>query len=93
MRTIDPEHNWFWQEGYRDGFAGERADAPDEARRLSERSDYHAGYEAGAEDRAAAGELRTRQCNAATALLRDVLEADDARIAQVLREQGLQKGD
>lgn len=91
MRTIDPEHNWFWQEGYRDGFAGERADAPDEARRLSEHSDYHAGYEAGTEDRAAADKLRIHQRDAITALMHDVLEADDARIAQVLREQGLEE--
>lgn len=28
MRTIDPEHNWFWQQGYADGFEGLRAIAP-----------------------------------------------------------------
>jgi ribosome modulation factor len=51
VRTIDPEHNWFWQQGYQDGLDGLRAIAPDETRRLFQRSDYFAGYEAGQEDR------------------------------------------
>lgn len=49
MREIDPEHNWFWQQGYKDGLAGARRDPPDEARRLFERSDYSRGYDAGTE--------------------------------------------
>ncbi len=52
-RTIDPEQNWFFQEGYQDGRDGLRAIAPDEARYLFQRWDYHAGYAAGAEQRAA----------------------------------------
>ncbi len=51
MRTIDPEHNWFWQQGYSDGFEGQRAIVPDEAKRSFQRSDYFAGHEAGEEDR------------------------------------------
>jgi hypothetical protein len=51
MRIIDPEHNWFWIEGYRDGLAGLRAIVPDEARHLFQRSDYFAGYDAGNEAR------------------------------------------
>ncbi len=51
MRTIDPEHNWFWLQGYADGLAGQRWDVPDEARTLYQRSDYYAGYGAGSEDR------------------------------------------
>ena len=53
MRTIDPEHNWFWQQGYADGFEGSRAIAPDETRHSFQRSDYRAGYDAGQEDREA----------------------------------------
>lgn len=49
-RTIDPEHNWFWHEGYRDGFSGDRPIVPDETRHQFQRSDYFAGYEAGADD-------------------------------------------
>ena len=56
MRTIDPEHNWFWQQGYDDGLAGRRADPPDEASRSFQRSDYFAGYYAGDEDRAGKAE-------------------------------------
>ncbi len=50
-RTIDPEHNWFWQQGYHDGFDGLRALAPDETRASWQRSDYFDGYKAGCDDR------------------------------------------
>jgi hypothetical protein len=50
-RTIDPEHNWFWEQGYDDGFNGLRAIAPDETRYSFQRIDYFAGYDAGQEDR------------------------------------------
>ena len=53
MRTIDTEHNWFWQQGYADGQASLRAIAPDETRHSFQRSDYFAGHDAGQEDRAA----------------------------------------
>ncbi len=53
MRTIDPEHNWFWQQGYADGLDGQRAIVPDEAKYSFQRSDYFAGHEAGREVRAA----------------------------------------
>ena len=56
IRTIDPEHNWFWRQGYRDGLAGRRGILPDEARRLYQRGDYFRGYDAGDEDRAAKAE-------------------------------------
>jgi ribosome modulation factor len=52
MRTIDTEHNWFWQQGYQDGLNGRFRISPDEARYPHDRSDYFAGYEAGQEDRA-----------------------------------------
>ena len=52
MRTIDIEHNWFWQQGYHDGIDGLRATAPDEVRYSFQRSDYFAGYDAGQNDRA-----------------------------------------
>ncbi len=52
MRTIDTEHNWFWQQGYSDGLDGLRAIAPDETRHSFQRSDYFAGHEVGQEDRA-----------------------------------------
>jgi len=51
MRTIDTEHNWFWQQGYHEGLRGLRAIPPDEARYSFQRSDYFAGYDAGGEDR------------------------------------------
>jgi hypothetical protein len=51
MRTIDTEHNWFWQQGYHDGLDGLRAIAPDETRHAFQRSDYFVGYGAGQEDR------------------------------------------
>jgi hypothetical protein len=51
MRTIDTEHNWFWQQGYYDALEGLRAIAPDETRHSFQRSDYFAGYEAGQDDR------------------------------------------
>jgi hypothetical protein len=57
MRTIDTEHNWFWKQGYLDGLF---AIAPDEARHLSQRSDYFAGYDAGSGDRKDAQELQER---------------------------------
>ncbi len=68
MRTIDTEHNWFWLQGYSDGFDGLRAITPDETRTLYQRSDYYAGYDAGEEDRdakqdAAATERETRFVN------------------------------
>jgi hypothetical protein len=50
-RTIDPEHNWFWQQGYHDGLAGLRAIIPDETRHTFQRSEYFAGHDAGSEDR------------------------------------------
>jgi hypothetical protein len=51
MRTIDTEHNWFWQQGYLDGVIGlPHAIPPDEARHSFQRSDYFAGYDAGSED-------------------------------------------
>ena len=56
-REIDPEQNWFFQQGYHDGLGGLRAIAPDEARSLCQRSVYYAGYVAGAEDRVAHGEV------------------------------------
>ncbi len=56
MRTIDTEHNWFWQQGFHDGLDGLRAVAPDETRYSFQRSDYFIGYEAGQEDRAIAQE-------------------------------------
>lgn len=52
-RTIDTEHNWFWQQGYRDGLDGERAIRPDETRHPFQATDYFAGYYAGREARAA----------------------------------------
>jgi hypothetical protein len=51
MRTIDTEHNSFWQEGYRDGLNGERPIIPDEVRYLVQRNDYFVGYYAGQDDR------------------------------------------
>ncbi len=57
MRTIDAEHNWFWQQGYHDGLDGLRAIAPDETRHSFQRSDYFVGYDAGQEDRAAKDEM------------------------------------
>lgn len=51
-RSIDPEHNWFWQRGYLDGLDGLRATAPDETRHSFQRSDYFAGYYAGRDARA-----------------------------------------
>jgi hypothetical protein len=57
MRTIDTEHNWFWQQGWSDGFDGLRAIAPDETRYSFQRSDYYAGYGAGQEDRRTFGDL------------------------------------
>ena len=51
-RQIDPELNWFFQQGRRDGLDGLRAIAPDEVRHSFQRSDYYAGYAAGAEERA-----------------------------------------
>ena len=59
MRTIDTEHNWFWQQGYHDGLDGLRAIAPDETRYSFQRSDYFAGYDAGSEDRASRAEPMT----------------------------------
>jgi hypothetical protein len=56
MREIDPEHNWFWQQGYHDGIDGQRAIVPDETRHQFQRSDYFAGYAAGSEDRVARSE-------------------------------------
>jgi hypothetical protein len=47
MRAIDTEHNWFWQQGYKDALAGHRPICPDEARSSYHRSDYFAGYNAG----------------------------------------------
>ena len=60
QRELDPEHNCFWQEGYRDGFAGRRAILPDVTRHQFQRSDYFAGHEAGQEDRLAQMELVER---------------------------------
>lgn len=57
-RSIDPEHNWFWQQGYRDALDGLRAIAPDETRYSFQRSDYFAGYEAGSEDHGWLGEAK-----------------------------------
>ncbi len=51
-RTIDPEHNPFWQQGYQDGLEGLLAIAPDEVQCQCQRSDYYTGYRAGAEERA-----------------------------------------
>ena len=53
MRTIDTEHNWFWQQGYHDGIDGTGPIAPDEARHSFQLSDYFSGYCSGSEDRAA----------------------------------------
>ncbi len=51
-REIDPEHNWFWQQGYDDALNIMcRAIPPDEARFLAQRSDYFSGYEAGRKER------------------------------------------
>ncbi len=50
-RTIDPEQNWFFQQGRRDGLDGLLAIAPDAVRCQCDRSDYYAGYAAGAEER------------------------------------------
>jgi len=50
-RTIDPEHNRFWREGYLDGLAGMRAIVPDEAKSDWERSDYFTGHREGSDDR------------------------------------------
>jgi hypothetical protein len=60
-RTIDPEQNWFFQQGFRDGLDGILAVAPDEVRCQCQRSDYYAGYRAGAEERAARGESETEE--------------------------------
>ncbi len=51
MRTIDTEHNWFWQQGYYDALNGLGPITPDETRHSFQRSDYFAGYDAGNEDR------------------------------------------
>jgi hypothetical protein len=59
MRTIDHEHNWFWQEGFKDGLNGLEKVVPDETRSLTQRGDYFTGYEAGADDRHALGLRRT----------------------------------
>jgi hypothetical protein len=59
-RTIDPEQNWFYQQGLRAGLDGLRKIAPDEARYSFQRSDYYAGYAAGAEQRAAIAELKRK---------------------------------
>lgn len=56
-RTIDPEHNWFWQQGYHDGLAGVRSIVPDETRYSFQATDYFAGYAAGQEARAAGEEV------------------------------------
>ncbi len=53
MRTIDPEQNWFFQQGKQDGLEGQLRIPPDEARSLLQRSDYYAGYAVGREERAA----------------------------------------
>ncbi len=58
-RSIDHEHNPFWQQGYQDGLDEKLAIAPDEVRCTCQRSDYYAGYAAGAEDRAARGDDTT----------------------------------
>ncbi len=60
-RTIDPEQNWFFQQGLHDGREGLLAIAPDEVRCQCQRSDYYTGYAAGAEDRAAGGEVETEE--------------------------------
>jgi hypothetical protein len=64
LRTIDPEHNWFWQQGYHDALDGFRAIAPDETRHSFQLSDYFAGYEAGNEDRAGK-DARHARCDCA----------------------------
>ena len=56
MREIDPEHNWFWQQGYNDGIAGNLPIVPDETRHDFQRSDYFAGYRAAQDDYAARAE-------------------------------------
>ena len=53
------EPNWFWQQGYRDGFAGRSASVPDKWHRLWDRNDYYAGYDAGDEERAAKAEAES----------------------------------
>lgn len=79
MRTIDPEHNWFWQEGHRDAMFGLRATVPDEARHSFQRSDYFAGYRAGEEDADARDDLliegrETRLVNCETCRTEGVIE-------------------
>ncbi len=79
MRTVDPEHNWFWQQGYGDGFDGLRAIPPDETRHSFQRSDYFAGHDAGREDREAkqdadADERETRFVNCETCRTEGVIE-------------------
>lgn len=61
MRTIDPEHNWFWQQGYQDGLAGELPIVPDETRHSFQRSDYFAGYDAGQDDYVARADAQTEE--------------------------------
>ena len=51
MRTIDPEHNWYFLEGYTDAIMGTLPIPPDQARNQRDRSDYFAGYDAGVEER------------------------------------------
>ncbi len=58
-REIDPEQNWFFQQGFGDGVDGLLAIAPDEVRTSCQRSDYYAGYRAGADERAARREAET----------------------------------
>lgn len=50
-RSIDPEHNWFWQQGHDDALDGFRAIVPDETRYPFQASDYYSGYEAGKKKR------------------------------------------
>jgi hypothetical protein len=75
MRTIDPEHNWFYKEGYRDGLDDERAIAPIEARHPHQRSDYLAGYEAGREERAARAETETEDRDMVAPVTAEMIEA------------------
>ncbi len=64
-RTIDPEQNWFFQQGLKDGLEGQLRIPPDEARNLLQRSDYYAGHWAGTQERAARQQAETEEASGA----------------------------
>jgi hypothetical protein len=47
---MSDDRSWFWNQGYDDAIGGALKLVPDEARTMSQRNDYFAGWEAGLED-------------------------------------------